>query len=66
MVDTESTRCACRSYKPDGITPPTKKSARMDSLNFSREALWGWISSITLALRSEEKFFLDIPFYRTH
>jgi hypothetical protein len=26
----------------------------------------GWISRNTLDLRSEEKFFLDTPFYRTH
>ncbi len=36
--------------------------------SFSKEAKRQWAGSRdqTLAVRSREKFFLDIPFYRTH
>jgi hypothetical protein len=30
------------------------------------ETTVGWISRKNLGLRSRRKFFLDIPFYRTH
>src|ERR1051325_4939676 len=65
MVDTESPTALAALANPTASHRP-RRNHENGLTKLHQGSTVGWISRNTLDLRSEEKFFLDIPFYRTH
>src|SRR6476660_5523150 len=65
MVDTESPTALAALANPTA-SHRHRRNHENGLTKLPHGSTVGWISRNTLDLRSKEKFFLDIPFYRTH
>jgi hypothetical protein len=63
MVDTESPTALAALVNPTA-SHRHRRNHENGLTKLPHGSTVGWISRNTLDLRSEEKFFLDIPFYR--